>query len=373
MKLLAIESSAVSASAALTDGGRLIAEYFTDYKKTHSQTLLPMIDEIIRMTETDMGTLNAIAVSGGPGSFTGLRIGASTAKGLALALDIPIVSVSTLAAIACNFTGEKRIICPVMDARRDQVYTALYRFEGGELRTLAEDSAMSVGELTAFLNEKHPGEEIIFAGDGTDRFKDEIATALGDRAFFAAPHLNRPRAGALAAYAERLFDEGKTVTADDFAPVYLRQSQAEREYVEVSAATDADISFIAGLEKECFTDAWTSAMIESHFGNRCNGALVAKRKGTPCGYVLYQTVSGEGELFRIAVSSELRRAGIGSRLISAMEDASGADFWSLEVRASNESAIKLYESRGYVTARIRQDYYSDPAENAVIMEHRIRE
>ena len=123
MKLLALDSSGLVASVAILDGETLVAEYTLNYKKTHSQTLLPMLDEIVKMTQTELSEMDAIAVAAGPGSFTGLRIGSATAKGLGLALNKPIISVPTLEGIACNFYGTDAIICPMMDARRQQVYT----------------------------------------------------------------------------------------------------------------------------------------------------------------------------------------------------------------------------------------------------------
>ena len=123
MKILAIDSSGLTASAAVTENGILTAEYTVNYKKTHSQTLLPMNDEISRMIELDLNTLDAIAVAGGPGSFTGLRIGSATAKGLGLALGKPLIAVPTADALAFNLYGAAGVICPMMDARRSQVYT----------------------------------------------------------------------------------------------------------------------------------------------------------------------------------------------------------------------------------------------------------
>ena len=130
MKLLALDSSGLVASAAILHDDELVAEYTVNYKKTHSQTLLPMVDEIVSMTETDLGQVDAIAVAAGPGSFTGLRIGSATAKGLGLALKKDLVPVPTLEGLAYNYYGYPGLICPVMDARRQQVYTGIYRFEG---------------------------------------------------------------------------------------------------------------------------------------------------------------------------------------------------------------------------------------------------
>ena len=124
MKILGMDSSGLVASVAIVEDEALVAEYNTNYKKTHSQTLLPMLDELRNMTELDLDTIDAIAIASGPGSFTGLRIGSATAKGLGLALGKPLVEVPTLEGLAWNLWGSERIVCPLMDARRNQVYAA---------------------------------------------------------------------------------------------------------------------------------------------------------------------------------------------------------------------------------------------------------
>ena len=129
MRILAIESSSLVASVAIVEDGVTLAEYTANFKMTHSQTLLPMIDSMVSLFDIDLSTIDAIAVSGGPGSFTGLRIGSATAKGLGLALDKPLIHVPTLDGTAYNLYGAKGLICPIMDARRNQVYTGIYRFE----------------------------------------------------------------------------------------------------------------------------------------------------------------------------------------------------------------------------------------------------
>ena len=128
MKILGLDSSGLVASAAIVEDNTLLAEYTTNYKKTHSQTLLPMLAELQKMIELDMESIDAIAIAAGPGSFTGLRIGAATAKGLGLALDKPLVEVPTLEGLAYNLCGTDKLVCPLMDARRNQVYTGVYEF-----------------------------------------------------------------------------------------------------------------------------------------------------------------------------------------------------------------------------------------------------
>ena len=128
MKILGLDSSGLVASVAVVEDEELRGEYTINYKKTHSQTLLPMLDEVTKMIELDLETIDAIAVSGGPGSFTGLRIGSATAKGLGLALQKPLVHVPTVDALAYNLVGHRDMVCPLMDARRGQTYTGLYEF-----------------------------------------------------------------------------------------------------------------------------------------------------------------------------------------------------------------------------------------------------
>ena len=230
MKLLALDSSGLVASVAILDGETLVAEYTLNYKKTHSQTLLPMLDEIVKMTQTELSEVDAIAVAAGPGSFTGLRIGSATAKGLGLALNKPIISVPTLEGIACNFYGTDALICPMMDARRKQVYTGFYRFEGGEMKVLKEQCAQSVEDTLDQLRKYN--ESVIFLGDGVPVYHDEIMEKMGESAIFAPAHANRQRAAAVGALAQVYFAQGIYESADEFVPDYLRKSQAEREREE---------------------------------------------------------------------------------------------------------------------------------------------
>ena len=152
MKILALDSSGLVASVAVVENDTLLAEYTVNYKKTHSQTLLPMLDEISNMTELDLSTIDAIAVAGGPGSFTGLRIGSATAKGLGLALEKPLISIPTTAAIAYNIWDTNKFVCPIMDARRNQVYTGVYCYTDHRLDTVWEQDTMSIEALAEGLN-----------------------------------------------------------------------------------------------------------------------------------------------------------------------------------------------------------------------------
>lgn len=256
MRVLGIESSSLVASVALVTDDIMTAEYTVDFKKTHSQTLLPMLDEIVKLLELDLDTIDAIAVAGGPGSFTGLRIGAATAKGLGLALKKPLVHVPTVDAMAYNMWGTSGLVCPIMDAKRSQVYTGLYHVEDG-LKVLMEQCPMDMRELARLLNER--GERVIFLGDGVPVYRSIIEEEMQVSYGFAPAQMNRQRASCVAVLGMTAllgagsgsgagvgagavigagtgaitgagdYHGARLVSAADFAPDYLRKPQAERQ------------------------------------------------------------------------------------------------------------------------------------------------
>ena len=232
MRILALDSSGLVATVAIVEDEQTVAEYTVNYKKTHSQTLLPMLDEIVKMTEYDLNTIDAIAVAGGPGSFTGLRIGSATAMGLGLALDKPLIHVPTEDGMAYNLFGCKGLICPMMDARRNQVYTGIYRYDN-QFEIVEEQMAISVEELIEKLNQY--GEQVTFLGDGVPVYGKLLKEGLKIPYSFAPAHVNRQRAAAGGALGLRYFLEGKIESAKEHQPDYLRLSQAERERAEKNA------------------------------------------------------------------------------------------------------------------------------------------
>lgn len=230
MKVIGIESSSLTASVAVVTDDILTGEYTVNFKKTHSQTLLPMLDELGRLLELDLSSVDAIAVAGGPGSFTGLRIGAATAKGLGLALKKPLIHVPTVDALAYNLWGAAGLVCPIMDAKRSQVYTGIYRLEDG-FEAVMEQRPMDMGELIERLNGE--GERVIFLGDGCPPYGEMIRGRMRAPWRFAPAPVNRQRASSVAALGmlalKGEYDKGRVVSAGGFAPDYLRKSQAERQ------------------------------------------------------------------------------------------------------------------------------------------------
>ena len=384
MKILALDSSGNVASVALLEDDILKAEYTIDYKKTHSQTLLPMLDEIKRMTEADFADIDAIAVAAGPGSFTGLRIGAATAKGLGLALNKPIIPVPTTDALAFNMYGHNGLICPIMDARRNQVYTGLYGYisTGGECDTcdskenyyefirIKETSAMSIEELCELINERH--EEVIFLGDGVPVYKEQIDKLLKVPYMFAPAHLSRQHAGSVGRLGMELYAAGKYESAAEHSPKYYRVSQAERERKEkaiMRPMKPEDLEIVSEMENASYTDPWSKSGFEDGLKDNNYLSVVMEDTTGVVGYAVAVLSGEEADLVKITIDEKERAKGYGRKLlelIMAELHNRGARNVTLEVRASNEPAIALYEHAGFVSEGVRPGFYSNPKEDAVI-------
>lgn len=394
MRVLAIDSSGLTATVAIVEDDQTIAEYTTNYKKTHSQTLLPMIDEMVRMVDADLKEIDAIAVAGGPGSFTGLRIGSATAKGLGLALDKPLIHVPTVDAMAYSLYGCEDIICPIMDARRKQVYTGLYSFshkkmeenDDGSLydepvfQVLRMQMAVPVEELIRHLNVYR--RRVVFLGDGVPVYKEMLAEGLKVPYSFAPSFMNRQRAAAVGALGIRYYEAGRYEAAAEFKPEYLRKSQAERERAEreknavpkVRRMTMEDGAAVAEMEHQLFPDAWSEKSILETLEQTNTICLIAEKAGRTAGYLLAYTAADEAEIARIAVVKELQRQGVARVLLSELEAICGSQGIKkilLDVRCGNSAARALYEAAGFKEDGIRQRFYENPAEDAILMSRQL--
>ena len=247
MKILSIDGSGNTASVAVAEEDKILAEYTVNHKKTHSQTLLPMVKTVLDMLGLSVDDMDYIAVSNGPGSFTGLRICAATAKGLGLAAGKPMVGVKTLEALAYNYEGADCLVCPMMDARRSQVYTGIYAFEkssetensdGFRLAVIEEQQAVPVEEILEKVNAQ--GKKVVFLGDGVPVYKDKIAEIVNVPYTLAPAGRDLQSAAALSRAAFAYIKDGKTVSATELVPDYLRMSQAEREKLERGEKITAD-------------------------------------------------------------------------------------------------------------------------------------
>ena len=459
MKIIALDSSGMVASVAYVVDGVPVAEYTMNHKKTHSQTLLPMLDRIVQDAEIDLNGIDAIAVAAGPGSFTGLRIGAATVKGLGLALEKPVIPVPTCEGLAYNLCGTPGLVVPIMDARRGQVYTGVYRLGGcgdsgsGKAvqetvipneekehilpEVLLDQTACAIEELLHKLAEF--GEPVTFLGDGVPVFRQTIEENCKVPFTFAAPQNTLQRAASVGAVAEAYAtavqsgegqeNEGSISTVatgetsgrvrcllpvDEFKPIYLRKSQAEREHEAAAKARQAqDLTDVAAMEKEMFSDAWSVEALTDSIRYPYNHILLISTDGEirslvseedvadsfvvgeeeqrTAGYLIYADPSDEAELHRIAVLPEYRRRGLAGKLMAELlrrtghpaQEQSGSARLSaaaegdermsvtksifLEVRAGNVAALALYSACDFQEIDRRKNYYHDPEEDAVIM------
>lgn len=232
MLILGVECTASPVSVALCDDGLLVAEYFLNQKITHSQTLLPMCENLLNMSGVSISDIDCFAVTAGPGSFTGVRIGISAVKGLAQGLSKPCVPVSVLEAMAYGFLASECYVCATMDARCNQVYNALFKVSDGVVTRLCEDRALMIDELIPELCdifENDPERPIFLCGDGAEMLNRVLLSKEIDFVRLAPENIKLQRASGVCAVATALIADGKTVTARELQPFYLRLPQAERE------------------------------------------------------------------------------------------------------------------------------------------------
>ncbi len=229
MLILAFETSAKAASVALTENGKLLGEGYQNTGLTHSQTLMVMAEDVLKQCGKTAADVQAVAVAAGPGSFTGVRIGVAAAKGFAWGAELPCYGVSTLEAMAESLGVFDGIVCSCMDARRSQVYNALFRAEGGKLTRGTEDRAIALSELKEEL--KHAEKSVFLVGDGAElcynALKEEVPNLV-----LTPEHRRHQRAVGVAILAQRLADAGVAPSGGELVPNYLRLSQAEREKLE---------------------------------------------------------------------------------------------------------------------------------------------
>lgn len=225
MRILAIDTSSLVASAAVLENDKLVGEMTVNHPKTHSQKLMPIIENLLESLGMTIRDMDCIAVAGGPGSFTGVRIGLSAAKALAQPFDLPVVVVSTLKGLAYNLPGYDGLVCPIMDARRGEVYAGAYRWQGETLVTVIEDQPIHLDELLEKFKAGH-AQRVVFLGDAAWKFKDRIQNVLGARAVIAPSSHSLQRASSVAMAALVNYDHA-AVRYDEVKANYLRRSEAE--------------------------------------------------------------------------------------------------------------------------------------------------
>ena len=237
MKILGIDTSSMAASVAVIEDNKLICEYTINTKKTHSQKLMPMIENMLGLSDLNVREIDAIAVCEGPGSFTGLRIGMATAKAIAHVNDIPVIGVNSLEALAANMNLCDKKICSILDAQRNQFYTGRYQYEGTKLVEIKEIGIQQIDELLEELAQS--GEQWILVGEAVYKYEDKIREISNIE--IPAASNNVTKAGSLCSVAKVKFDEGKDIfDCYTVNPLYIRKSQAEEQYEEKQRKLEAE-------------------------------------------------------------------------------------------------------------------------------------
>ena len=223
MLILAIDTSTQSASIALLDNSEILCEININLDVNHSVVVLPAVHDLCRISRIEIGDIDLFACTRGPGSFTGLRVGISTLKGIALATGKPVVGVSTLDALAYNLVNSTMLVCPMLDARKNQVYTALYRTKPDNILEIKEhERIIDVRDFLSNIDDK-----TLFAGDGAMKHARLIRDSLPDKSFFASPIHQSVRAATVGLLGAKKYNKGDLLNPDALTPVYLRLSEAE--------------------------------------------------------------------------------------------------------------------------------------------------
>jgi tRNA threonylcarbamoyl adenosine modification protein YeaZ/ribosomal-protein-alanine acetyltransferase len=372
MLILAIDTSSATATTALMEDGRLLAEYIQNSGKTHSQRLMLMIDEMLKSCGKKPEDIDLYACAAGPGSFTGLRIGASAVKAMAQVFDKPIAAVPTLDALAYNLFSFNGLICPMIDAQRGAVYSALYKWENNALIKLEDYRVIDAKELVDKLSIF--GQKVAILGDGSDIAMKHIDNNYSIT-MAPAGHL-QPRAASSAAIAQQMQVQDVLESCYSFKPVYIRKSQAEVEYekkqgLTIRAMELKDVEDVWEIEKLSFKTPWSKeSFIEEMSTNQKARYIVAELGDTVVGYGGMWFIVDEAHITNIAVHPDYRGKKIGEKIVEAMIAAAQRENISsmtLEVRVTNTPAINLYKKLDFKEAAIRKGYYTDTGEDALIM------
>lgn len=230
MKILAIDTSGQNCSVAIIDEEKVICDFNLSIGTTHSETLLPMIDEVCKTSKIDLSEVDILACGIGPGSFTGLRIGIATIKGFALAQNKNVIGVPTLDALAYNIANFDGLICSVLDARNNNVYAGIYKYENDKVILQDDYITENLDTLIDILKVKN--EKVMFVGDGAVSFKEKLKEALNEKALFAPLHLNNQLSSSVAKAALDRALVNDFDNSDTLNPMYLKKSQAERTFEE---------------------------------------------------------------------------------------------------------------------------------------------
>ncbi len=370
MKILAIDTASTACSVSLLENDHLIQEYISEEEKTHSVKLMPMIANLLEQTGTTLADIQAIACDRGPGSFTGVRIGISTAKAFADVYPMQVAGISALEGLAYNIEKDGYIV-PVIDAKHDNVYSAVYRREGQDSYVYLEEAAESIEETIARLG-CIQNENMVFVGDGSV-LHQRILQQHFPKAIFATSEQNVQYSSSIAKAAWRKWQRKEE--QEPLIPIYLRKAQAERaveqkeEEVVISRMTVADLQTMKVNLQQDFDAFWNYDILADELANTTSTYWVAKQQENIVGFGGYKTIVDEVHIMNIVTRVDKRGRKIATKLLHTMLEQAKQQqpaLITLEVNENNTPAICLYQKAGFVEVGRRKRYY-DNKEDAIIM------
>ncbi len=369
MKVLGIDTSLSVATVCVLDNNKVLGEMSVNVKNKHSETLMPIIKNLLDIIKVNPKEIEKVVCGIGPGSFTGLRIGIATAKAFAYSNDIKIIPMVTLSSLATNIKYTDKLIVSIIDGKRESVYYATYKIENDTYKRV---HSFSFGNINDLLNDLK-GEDAIFVGDGVVIYKELI---LAHRFNIAYDMLNVTNATNMTFYAMKNFIEDE-VTADDLKPMYLRKSQAERDYIlknidniNFEFMQEEHVAYVYEIEKNTFPIPWSKKAFINELSNKVATYYVATFDSEVIAYGGMWIVEGDANITNIAVREEYKKLGIGGKIIEKLVQYAkekGCTGITLEVRKSNSIAINLYQKKGFKVEGTRKKFYTDNNEDALIM------
>ncbi len=370
MKVLGIDTSLSVATVCVLDNDKILGEISVNVKNKHSETLMPIIKNLLDTVKIKPNEIKKVVCGIGPGSFTGLRIGIATAKAFAYSNNIKIIPMPTLTTLATNIKYTDKLIVPIIDGKRENIYYGTYKYINGTYKRI---DAMAFTNINELLN-KLEGKDAIFTGDGVVVYKDLIEK--NDKFQIADNKHLLTNATNMTLYAIQNFID-EEVTANELKPMYLRKSQAERDYIlknieniKYETMEHSHIDGVYEIEKNTFPMPWSKDAFIKELVNDIATYYVAVFDDEIVAYGGMWIVAGDANITNIAVREEYKKMGIGEKLVEKLINRAknnNCTGITLEVRVSNNSAINLYKKKGFEIEGLRKKFYTDNNEDAHIM------
>ena len=375
MKILAIDTSSKICGVTIVENEKVLIKLINDDEKTHSVKLMPMIDKAFKDTNLSLDDISLLACCIGPGSFTGVRIGIATIKAFSDVKNIPVVGITSLESLAYNvkqISKPTSLICSLIDAKNENVYCGLYNFSNNfnYANIFAENIDITISKIINVINEKQ-FTDVIFVGDGSKIYKEKLENSLKN-SIFATENDDVQNIISIANIAFNKYNSGEYGNSSSLSPIYLKKSQAEREFeekIKILPMTNEDIDLLSTNLNSDFDDFWNINNLKNDFSNPNSTYLIAKVENEIVGFAGFLKICDEANIMNIVTKKNKRNLGIGSKLLENLilyAKNRNCKSITLEVNEHNNIAIHLYEKYNFKRIGLRKKYYNN-TDDAILM------